>query len=509
MCIIYAQFNRETYEDIAMQAHRDISSEDHAYSEKKATQESKLETSKETLQLASRFLDNIAKQIKPKTQPRLIRQILKNLRLDEFKTSHDPYLDKFLAKIQKESIDMTHFITHMKKYLLDNSTFCKLFEYIERRKLISNVELPGLVKTLELQLNVLCIFEAIMVTLMNSNTLADDIYQLIKSHRSFSSGNTFLNFLFGTPLDSGFFPRIKLVSVEPVWTSFTFHQGMGAKNESPEDLKKFIKEQKLCGPNASIIQTNHDGEKDFSSPACIGLNVSEAVVDEQKNKKSALNGKANAYAGSGWIEGLERLNPVGHIVTNKTPITPKGIVVNKKGFYLLLPGLKIKKIKCISRKLDMGKDLTNLYSTWNARFVAGNYDPVFMILKLFLPSVIGAEVNEYMNTRVLALWLFGNLYMQEKTYNQALFKADRLEYADDILAYWSRLNEKEVDKFLNKPGASRKAYQSIFGEYPTFNLIKNIYSFFQNGNDNRFTDAGIEARDKRAAESEKQLKQYR
>ncbi len=463
-------------------------------SDPKKTDEIKLHTSKETLELANRFLDAIIKEINPATQPQLIRQILKSLRLQEFKTSHDRHLDMFLKKIQKKSIDMTQFIQRMKEYLLDNPAFCKLFEYIERRKLISDAELPNLIRTLQLQLNVLCIFEAIMVTLMNSTTLADDLYQLIKSHRYYSSGNTFLNFLFASPLGNGFFPRIKLASVEPIWTNFTFHQEMEAKNESEEDLQKFIKKHKLYGPNASIIRTYHQGDKDYSSPACIGLNVAEAVVDEQKNKRDLLNGKANAYTGSGWIEGLERVNPVGYILVDTNPVIPKGVTLTKNSYYSLLPGLKIKKVKHMSRKLDMGIDLTNLYSTWNARFVAGNYDPVFMILKLFLPSVLGAKVDEYMNTRVLALWLFCNLYMQEKTFDQALFKVDRLKYADEILACWSRINEKEMDTFLGKVGASKKSYQSIFGGYPTCHLIKNIYSFFRYGNNSRLTDAGIEAR---------------
>ncbi|WP_454782852.1 symporter [Legionella sp. WA2022007384] len=443
-----------------------------------------------TQQSAAKFLDKVKlySKLDVKTSPILMRHLLGLLKLNDLKTQDKEFAD-FIETLSTTRLDLTQLINAFQEFILNNDEICSLLAYIEDNQLISQEEIEHSAGTIELQLHLLCILEAFVVTLTNSSQFAEDALKHILSHRNnpFNKGNTWTNFLFGAPWDASLFERLKLISIEPGFLQILFQRELSGKDEiTQDDVKKFIEKYNLSSWNASSIIVPNVDEQPLSI-APMAINIIEACrTDVVSPRHEERGGKENSKSGLGLIGLMEQLNyPTA--AKHKECILPEHVKaqMGDAKAYPLIPGLKINGAPKIVSQFKVDKFWQDLYISWNARFVISNIDNIFLIFKLMIPSVLGAKAHNFKETRLLALFFIGNLYLSAAPQNNPLFEPGyQFENADEILRQWGIINQEKALSLLQKFTKDSevmpdKAYEKIIGAYPTLNMVRQLVFFSQ------------------------------
>ncbi|WP_454780548.1 hypothetical protein [Legionella sp. WA2022007384] len=442
--------------------------------------------------LAKQFLERVIKNLKKQSDPSIIQKVLKDFRLNSLKI-RDQGFKKFLDKLTEESIDLKQLIESVTEGLLNNPPICELLAFIEREKLITDQELKEMSEQLQIQLNLLCLFEAFAVTMVNSFTFNEDIYSFTKKQRNtFYPGNPINNFFFSSNKNNfSIFKSLKLVSVDPVITEGAFIRALGNEELSQEEIvkksKEFINQHGLALWNANICPPPL-GEMHDDSVKNVSLNVLEATWEE----KSKEDGKPadNALAGATLIRLLECLRP-SHSYSFRDLVLPANSSITEDETYSVLPDLIVNRLPKRVSQFYVSKEWIHLYNSWNLLFVIRNLDDSkFLALKLLIPSVLNAIPMQYMETRVFVLYLMGNLYHFNKL--SIFTNEDKLAQANAILDKWGEINKKYADVLLKACGAEldetpEEVYHDIFGEHANFSLAYHIANFIRDFDNFRVT----------------------
>ncbi|MBN9227011.1 MULTISPECIES: hypothetical protein [Legionella] len=433
--------------------------------------------------LAKQFLSRVIKYLQKQSDPSIAKKIVADLRLGSAEI-RDVDFKEFLAKFTKEPIDLDGLINAMQKGLLSNTLFCDLLAFIERNQLISDEELQAMSKQLQIQLNLLCLFEAFAVTMVNSFTFNEDVYCFTKKQRNTAyPGNPLFNFFFGSNSNNfSLFKNLKLISVDPVIAAGAFLRSLGSeqldKAEIEAKSKEFIKKYGLALWNAQICPPPL-GEMSDDSVKNVSLNILEATWEEQQ-KESGAPGD-NAYAGAALIRMLEHLRPL-HAYIFQNLVLPDDSSITASGRYSLLPDLTVNQSRKRVSQFYVSKEWMYLYNSWNLFFVVQNLDSKFLPIKLLIPSVLNALPSQYMETRVFVLYLIGNLFHYNKL---SVFTEDiKLSQAQVILNKWGEINKKYADALLKTSCAdleetSEMVYHDIFGEHTHFSLAYHVANFIR------------------------------
>lgn len=439
---------------------------------------------------AALFLLRVEQCIHPKTDPAIINRILKELHLDALK-SNDPKFVEFIENLKINPVDMKAFLEKLKADLLNNKSLCTLFADIQRLQLISDKELKAIAPILQLQMNLLCITEAMTLTMLNSNVFLNDIHKHILERRGgVSTGNPWANLVFGTPASASMFERLKIISVDPGILNILFNRLAGECNPTAEVASEFIKTHKLSSFNAEL-NMQPLGVKDESTVAGMGLNILEAAWCESKASDSSSNGKiANAKSCLALIAAMEYKGYQSQTTLNRT-VMPCGIPVDGNS-YALLPSLKVDATKKRVSEFLVDKDWQDLYNSWNCRFVIDNIDNAFLPLKLLIPSVLGAESRFFKEARIVSLFLFANLFLNESVTKNSFFQVKfNLENGNKILTIWADINVQYAKELLNRCCTNFKTSPGemhlwLFADHLNFNFTKHAYRFIMNGGEYRF-----------------------
>ncbi|RUR27484.1 hypothetical protein [Legionella qingyii] len=443
--------------------------------------------------LAKQFLERVTKYLKKQSNPAIIKNTLHDFSLNSLEI-RDQGFKNFLAKLTEEPIDLERLIESVKEGLLNNPPICKLLAFIEQEELIADLELNEMSEQLQIQLNLLCLFEAFAVTMVNSFTLNEDIYSFTtKQRNTFYPGNPINNFFFCSNRNNfSLFKSLKLVSVDPVITEGAFIRALGDEELSQEEIvkksKEFIKQHGLALWNAKICPPPL-GEMHDDSVKNVSLNILEATWEEKYEEDGQP--ADNAFAGATLIRLLECLRP-SHGYSFKNLVLPEESSITEEGEYSLLPNLIVNRLPKRVSQFYVYKEWMHLYTSWNLLFVIRNLDnSKFLMLKLLIPSVLNAIPMQYMETRVFALYLMGNLYHFNKL---SIFK-DEIHLANGkaILDKWGEINKKYADILLKTCTAEldetpRGVYHDIFGEHANFSLAYHIANFIRDYDSFRITN---------------------
>jgi len=445
------------------------------------------------------------------TDPCLMKKILQSLGLDAFKTD-DKNFEQFLKKITSEPVDITPLLKKIKEDIVNNPPLCKLLAQIKAKNLISDDELEKYKETLQLQVHLLCLFEAFTVTMVNSPRLAIDVYKHIIQRRGINNpGNPLKNFFFATPFNSGLFIRLKLISIDPGMLNFIFHKLVPDvdKQETQQDLDDFIKEFKLAGVNASLLEAHHFGNGEFNleTLAGMGLNILEAAWEDSTSPSKNIGGRENAEAGFSAIaimEALAELKRGGNDYYNHYNITdyivPKGVSLDMKSSdnalkpYPLIPALFVDTSRKKVSHFRIDEPWLELYNPWNCRFVTQNLNSILLPLKLLIPSILGAEAHNFKEARVVSLFFFGNLFLQEIAikHNPLFQPSFKFNNADEMLTIFGQTNKAYAELILKQlcpelPRTPKELWHEAFGSerVATFRFVKTLREFTRTEN-NRF-----------------------
>ncbi|HAU0753614.1 TPA: lpg2382 family Dot/Icm T4SS effector, partial [Legionella pneumophila] len=390
------------------------------------------------------------------------------------------------------AIDLNPLIHKIKSDILKNESLCILLAYIEENELIDDAEIKNASFTIQLQINLLCLLEAITVTMANSNDFAHDIYNhMMKQRGKGATGNPFYNFLFGIPSRATLFERLKLISIDPGLTSIIFHRLMGTNPETQADLDDFVSQSRLSGWNADVELANFDVASTSTLPA-MGVNILEAVWEDSTGHNKNTSGILNAQAGLGLIGIMEEKEYTTSFKLAETTL-PQGTRLHSDLGYSLIPELKVDNSPKKVSQFHIDERWMNLYNSWNLCFVIANIDPVFVPLKLLIPSVFSAEPSNYKETRVLTLFLVANLFLNQQTLNNPLFSNNfSFRNGDAIMKKWGEINKNHASELLQQCCAKEykepdTLYNSILGEHPHLNFVLKLLSYFQDSHQFRLT----------------------
>ncbi|HHZ4566471.1 TPA: lpg2382 family Dot/Icm T4SS effector, partial [Legionella pneumophila] len=421
----------------------------------------------------------------------IMKQLLSALGLDKLTTGNEEY-KFFIQTIRKKAIDLNPLIHKIKSDILKNESLCILLAYIEENELIDDAEIKNASFTIQLQINLLCLLEAITVTMANSNDFAHDIYNhMMKQRGKGATGNPFYNFLFGIPSRATLFERLKLISIDPGLTSIIFHRLMGTNPETQADLDDFVSQSRLSGWNADVELANFDVASTSTLPA-MGVNILEAVWEDSTGHNKNTSGILNAQAGLGLIGIMEEKEYTTSFKLAETTL-PQGTRLHSDLGYSLIPELKVDNSPKKVSQFHIDERWMNLYNSWNLCFVIANIDPVFVPLKLLIPSVFSAEPSNYKETRVLTLFLVANLFLNQQTLNNPLFSNNfSFRNGDAIMKKWGEINKNHASELLQQCCAKEykepdTLYNSILGEHPHLNFVLKLLSYFQDSHQFRLT----------------------
>ncbi|HAT1821768.1 TPA: symporter [Legionella pneumophila] len=440
---------------------------------------------------ALNFLNRIERCIVPQSNPLIMKQLLSALGLDNINTGNEEY-KFFIQTIKRKAIDLNPLINKIKSDILKNKSLCTLLAYIEENELIDDDEIENASSTIQLQINLLCLLEAITITMANSNDFAHDIYNhMMKQRGEGATGNPFYNFLFGIPSRATLFERLKLISIDPGLTSIIFHRQMGANPETQADLNDFVSQNRLSGWNADIELANFDVASTSTLPA-MGVNILEAVWEDSTGHNKNTSGIPNAQAGLGLIAIMEEKEYTTSFKLAETTL-PQGTTLHSDLGYSLIPELKVDNSPKKVSQFHIDEQWMNLYNSWNLCFVIANIDPVFVPLKLLIPSVFSAEPSNYKETRVLTLFLVANLFLNQQTLNNPLFSNNfSFQNGAAILKKWGEINRNHASELMQqsspKTGKEPEAlYNRVLGKHAHLNFGLKLLSYFQDSHQFRLT----------------------
>lgn len=430
--------------------------------------------------MVMKFIDRVEHVIPHNSDPEIMKEILKAFGFDKLVTGNEEF-KSFIQKIKKDPIDLSRLINKVKTDILSKEPLCELLDFIERNDLIKDNEIMTAASTLQVQIHSLCLLEAITITMDNSNDFGNDVYQhIIKRRGRGFTGNPYWNFLFGSPLNTGLFGRLKMISVEPGITSILFHRLMGESPETQADLDDFVNQYGLSGWNADIELARFDTQT-TSTVSAMGVNILEASVTDCTGESKNTGGKLNAEAGFGLIDIMEQ-NAYPTSFKMLDTILPEGTTLEKDLSYSLIPDLKVDNCPKKVSQFHIPWQWRDLYNCWNLRFVIANLDPVLVPLKLLMPTVFSAEPENFKEARVLTLFLLVNLVINEDTRNNPIFANHfSFEHAPAMLLKWGEINKNYANKLLQELCPESKEtselYEQALGEHPNLNLASHLLKY--------------------------------
>lgn len=440
--------------------------------------------------LAEKFLCRVERVINSHTDIETINMILKQLNLGNIIT-RDPSFNDFLLRVVAQPVDMTVLLEKIRNDLLNQDVICKLFATIEIRQLVSDEELNSYRADLQKQINILYLFEAFNIMMLNSATLAEDVYQHVIKRRGVSHpGNPYSNFFFGMQSSTSLFERLKVISIDPGMLNFIFHRQNNNKNESSADAEKFIKKNNLISWNAFNVSAAKIDVLSTDNIACMTVNILEAAWEEYESH-SDKNGKRENVAAAFGLIGVMEYKKCKSTYKMQSTILPTNVQVDDSNNYPLIQGLQIDTVPKKTSLFQLPGEWRDLYNAWNLHFIITTFDNLFLPIKILIPSVFSAQPDNFKEARMLALFLFANLYVSEQVSRNHFFKSVvHFKKSAEILNVWGQINESYAGFLIQAlcPGMKETPAEladQILGQYPTMNLFIQFYQYYQKTNDFR------------------------
>ena len=411
---------------------------------------------------ASDFLHNILSLMPDTTNTAIINKAIEVLKLDKLaNNAQDENVKVFFDKLRNDALDTQTLKFAIESSLLNNPLIKELIDKIIEKglhiSLFEQLDTNKGREFLKKQINLLYLFEGLTVTMANSKSFLSDVLENVDFIKKRIGKNPYYSAM--RALFSGMdFEKIKAMSVDPGLTSYAFMRTLGDEKD-PEIItaqaENFIKKFNLQIFNQNIIP-DFNGQNRSGSNRSIGLNILEAVCSEEYNSGKNKASQDNASAGFGLIAVMEDPkanfeNYPAMIENDEKAISPDGFGV-KDGNYDVVD-IKVDTSPKYVHKYDVTKEWMDLYNSWNLLFVLSNVNQEYIPLKLLLPSVMGANPSHFMETRIQALGLMGNLYLDAKKTNAEYFQ-NSITFAPEtireIQQLWGTINKEHADTMIQE-----------------------------------------------------------
>jgi hypothetical protein len=386
------------------------------------------------------------------TDPLMMREILKELKIDDFETSFPP-MKKFLQEIIIKPKSLEPMFENIQKGLITKHP--AIMEFLEeslKKKWLKKTE------TVKKSVQITFVLEAMTAAMCNSHKFliqAENHYRskakvlgLDNKHITRTVISTFIRF-------HNFFKIAKILALDPIMIYFRTQRGLGDSLLTIPELKRLYKDKKI---NYFEYKLLFKLCNKCSNPAnkLVRINIFEAGITEYRNGFDV-----NAVSAFALAKDLEYNSP--RAIFKKKSVIPEK---NSDEFYNEL----IEKDN-IFLDIDASQDWVSLYITWNLAFILGNLENLDLLFpKLLMPSIINAERNNFLGVRVVSLWLSINHFLFRSASKTEIVGPDnKIEMAKA----WSEINKKYA--FDLAKTKSNKDPKKLMEEYDKF----FVHSFYR------------------------------
>lgn len=415
---------------------------------------------------SEQVIDDVIRQLdlsyEMNTDVSMIREILTEIKLDDFQTSYLP-MTLFFKEISSQAQALGPMISNIKWGLVHNGPAIIEFLNIALTK-------KWLTKSdyITKSVHIAFILEAITAAMCNSTVFYDEYVEhvhLKEKEIGIDREHKFKTFLKTFPGSLNFFGSAKAISLDMALVYFRVSRELsGAKvtkkaiNELYDLEKISFLEYKLLLP---LCKKGHCMCHDW-----LRINIYEAGATEYKKGFSK-----NALAAHVLAEDvLKRCHPEQYLLRQVYPENAKG------DFYASLVGDNFVPV------INLSEEWKNLYLTWNMAFILGELNNLhYLFPKLLIPSVLCAKNDNFLGVRIISLWV---------SINNALFlnfnhteKLTAPENRREMALVWGDINHKYAEEFYKKNQTSENnnlhsSFDKRFSR-PYISLIKQIINFIK------------------------------
>lgn len=358
------------------------------------------------------------------TDPSIMREILSELKLDDFQTSYPP-MTEFLERIGSQRLDLGAMLHEVRWGLIANAPAIVEFlsEALSKRWLSQSPHI-------EKSVHVAYLLEAITAAMCNSPVFFDEYVGHVHSKEKdigIDHEHVFKSFLKMLPASLNFFGTAKAVSLDMAMVYFRVGRYLGGAVDEESIDKLYaagrisLLEHKLLLPLCS-------------KGACVcndwlRINIYEAGITEYKN-----GFPRNAMAAHVLAEHvLAQCHRESFQLRHVKPQGPTG------DFYSSL-----EEDDNYFPVIDLSENWKSLYLTWNMAFVLGELDNLhYLVPKLLIPSVLCSTSETFLGARIISLWISINsaLLLNFHPVEKLTGPGHRREMA----AAWGEINQRYAE----------------------------------------------------------------
>ncbi len=400
-------------------------------------------------------------QMDMKTDVNTINNILSEMKLNDFQTSHIP-MDRFFREVVSEPQDLKPMLNNVKQGIVDKHP--AILEFAEKALLEGWFAES---EHVQISIHVAFILEAITAAMCNSDLFFSEFVDHVRAkERDIGIDNKHLLRTIRTtwPAAINLFATAKAVSLDPAMAYFRLRRQLGGAPVTKEVISKLYKNGEMSYLEYKLLL-----------PVCkksicicsdwLRINIYEAGITEYNN-----GFKSNAISAHALSEDANK--SCHREVFKSGSVLPEGEVDK---FYESL----VEEDNYFPT-FAFHKDWASLYETWNMAFILGELNNLhYLFPKLLIPSVLNAKSENFLGARIIALWLSINntLFLNFNNSEKIVGPINRREMAQA----WGEINKKYASKLTKThiqedSSVLEKNYQQRFTR-PFYSLTKLIFRF--------------------------------
>ncbi len=357
------------------------------------------------------------------TDPQIIKSIINSMRFNDFKTTFAP-MDQFLNEITAQPKSLKPMFEDIEKGIITKHPAILEFLELALQKEWLHNSAP-----IQRAVHVTFILEAITAAMSNSHSFfieVQDHYRKKQRMHGLDTMHILKTFLRSFFISHDLFNIAKAFSLDPLMVYLRIQRGLTTACIPNDDLNKLYKNNEINYIERKLLSSAcKEGSNHINK--LVGINIYEAGIKDYEEGFTT-----NAMIAHALSLDIKKHPPLATF-KNKN-ILPES---SSNTFYDA-----ITEEGNLFPNVTYSQEWVSLYTTWNMAFVLGNINNLDIIFpKLLIPSLINAESDNFLGTRVISLWL---------SINHALFKSYEKESQDiagpnnkeEMAKAWAEINKK-------------------------------------------------------------------
>jgi len=392
-----------------------------------------------------------------KTNPLIMKEVIKEIKLDDFESSI-AQINNFLQEICSSSISFKPLIKDIKSGIIEkHPAILEFLSFALQKKWLDKSK--HIIKSAHITF----ILEFLTSAMCNNSRLFDEIHtHIVNKEKKYGidSKHTMKTIFRYLSLTDDYFEIIKTMSIDPIMIIFR-PDFIDFKLEHKK-LKHLLKNEEICFLEYKILN-HHKGILGLNE--LLKINIFEAGVTEYRR-----GFKSNSISAFALSEFVDTKKIVPKIKTKK--VFPEN---SKNPIYNLLANKNNKIIE-----MPISQKWMSLYEAWNLTFMLSEIENLDLLLpKLLIPSVINAKPKNYLQARVISLWISINNVILRKCSD--ISEVQGPSKREEIAKVWGEINKKYAFNLakeeMHEDSILLKKHYSKFFSHPFWNFFKLIGRF--------------------------------